>query len=144
MIGHIQMLSLNADDVVVFTPNSPVDREQMMNFRQYAERAFKNNKVLMLDAGTTLNIVRTRTPVPMLLFCPNCRMQHIDPPDTESVNITNEFCPVFSRWTNPPHKSHLCRIEDNGCGTVWRPSDVETTGVVMIETRGKSDTWPRL
>ena len=63
--------------------------------------------------------------IPMVLFCPKCGLQHIDAPDERTPD-----------WTNPPHKSHLC----HGCGTIWRPADVPTEGVVCIETRGSKDT----
>lgn len=55
-------------------------------------------------------------PVPMLLFCPRCSEQHIDLPN-ESQG-----------WTNPPHATHTCQH----CGLLWRPSNVETTGVANI------------
>lgn len=64
-------------------------------------------------------------PIPMVLHCPQCGSQHIDAPSGE--------------WTNPPHKSHLC----SGCGAIWRPADVPTTGVAAVATRGKADTWPK-
>lgn len=64
-------------------------------------------------------------PIPMILPCPKCGMLHVDAPEPDKG------------WTNPPHKSHLC----HGCGTVWRPADVATTGVAAITSRGKADTW---
>jgi hypothetical protein len=64
-------------------------------------------------------------PVPMVLFCPKCGLQHIDAPDERTPD-----------WANPPHKSHLC----HGCGVIWRPADVPTEGVVAIRTRGSKDT----
>ena len=66
-------------------------------------------------------------PIPMMLFCPKCGLQHIDMPDP-----TDD-------WDNPPHKSHKC-VGPNGCGTVWRPADVPTEGVAAIQTRGSKDT----
>jgi hypothetical protein len=65
-------------------------------------------------------------PIPLILFCPVCQMQHIDAPKPEIG------------WDDPPHKSHECQ----GCKTVWRPCDLPTTGVKEIGTRGKADTWP--
>jgi len=62
-------------------------------------------------------------PIPMILYCPACGVQHVDKP-TET-------------WSNPPHRSHLC----HACGCVWRPADVPTTGVAQLQTRGKADTW---
>lgn len=68
----------------------------------------------------------TCAPIPMVLYCPNCGLQHVDAPEPENG------------WENPPHKSHLC----HGCKAVWRPADVATVGVEAIETRGERDTWP--
>lgn len=64
-------------------------------------------------------------PIPMILFCPVCQLQHIDAPNPKIG------------WTDPPHKSHECQ----GCKVVWRPCDLATTGVKAIATRGKADTW---
>lgn len=60
-------------------------------------------------------------PIPMILYCPTCGLQHVD-----------EASPT---WSNPPHRSHLCA----GCGAVWRPADVATVGVRALETRGDAD-----
>lgn len=65
-------------------------------------------------------------PIPMILFCPKCREQHIDAPQPEKG------------WTNPPHRSHECQ----NCGLVWRPADVATIGVEALETRGERDVLP--
>lgn len=62
-------------------------------------------------------------PIEMILYCPRCGDQHVDAAD------------LTKGWDNPPHRSHLC----HGCGWVWRPSDVPTTGVYAIETRGTND-----
>lgn len=65
-------------------------------------------------------------PIPMILHCPSCGLQHIDEPDERTPD-----------WSNPPHRSHLC----HGCGCIWRPADVATEGVRTISTAGKADTW---
>lgn len=76
-------------------------------------------------------------PVDMVLHCPACGLQHIDAPDPWVAKYGEELCKAkgFSLWTNPPHKSHLCR----GCGHVWRPADVATAGVKAVSTKGKED-----
>ncbi len=66
------------------------------------------------------------SPIPMVLFCPACGLRHIDGPDEGRG------------WTNPPHRSHLC----SGCEHVWRPADVATVGVTMLETEGAADSDP--
>lgn len=71
--------------------------------------------------------MRVITPVDCLLFCPECGTQHIDAPDPNPSK----------NWSNPPHKSHLCGY----CGTIWRPADVPTNGVAVLQTRGARDTW---
>ena len=58
----------------------------------------------------------TRKPIPMMLFCPRCHEQHVDAPEPEKG------------WTNPPHATHTCQH----CGTLWRPSNHNTTGVFHI------------
>lgn len=65
---------------------------------------------------------RLQSPIGMVLHCPACGLQHIDAP-TET-------------WNNPPHRSHLC----GGCGHIWRPADVPTTGVFAVQTEGKDDS----
>lgn len=70
---------------------------------------------------------RDAEPIPMILHCPACGLQHIDEPDERTPD-----------WSNPPHRSHLC----HGCGHIWRPADVPTTGVAAIQTKGKADSLP--
>lgn len=71
-------------------------------------------------------------PIDMILYCPNCGEQHIDREEIPEPHMMGK------RWTNPPHRSHLC----HECGCVWRPADVPTNGVASIQTEGKADTWP--
>lgn len=73
----------------------------------------------------TPNYPTDEKPIPMILHCPKCKEQHIDEPSEE--------------WDNPPHRSHACQTP--GCGCIWRPADVATTGVLSITTKGKSDNW---
>lgn len=85
-------------------------------------------------------------PIPMILHCPNCGLQHIDRPDPNPewcVGCTPDDCPGCGegkgKWKNPPHRSHLCIKEDGGCGFIWRPCDFLTTGVASITTHGEKD-----
>lgn len=82
-------------------------------------------------------------PIDMILFCPNCWEQHVDAEESEAAYYTrieqlqgDEF-ESAERWTNPPHRSHLC----HKCGAVWRPADVPTNGVAKISTAGSRDNW---
>ncbi len=113
-----------------------------------------------------LLIKNTNIPLDQIIICPNCGKQHIDKPEPdicecgchedehgpEQHGIHNHShcrgdmrqceCREFVvAWNNPPHKSHLCLIEDGGCGTIWRPADVPTNGVAQIKTKGEKDTW---
>ena len=74
----------------------------------------------------------TPLPVPLLLFCPQCRRQHIDEPDPPEQRGRADW------WPNPPHATHLCRF----CGHHWRVSDMPTTGVATINTMGMNDGSP--
>lgn len=71
----------------------------------------------------------------------------LEPPDTQlSCRIINCTCSAMqivagSGWQNPPHKSHECRLDDGGCGLIFRLADVPTNGVAEIKTVGDDDTW---
>lgn len=70
---------------------------------------------------------QARAPIPLLLFCPACGVQHVDTHD----------------WARErAHRSHLCKPEDGGCGHVWRPADVATVGVAKLTTAGVADGSP--
>lgn len=94
-------------------------------------------------------------PIPMILHCPCCGMQHVDaedrtpwppvPPGVQIESFSGEAAggalwsdgvTRYPKWPNPPHRSHMCQY----CRTVWRPADVPTTGVAAITTRGRDDT----
>lgn len=105
----------------------------------------------MRAALSTTTAGLAKRPIPMLLFCPACGVQHLDAPEPDPATchgcahhaagmagktITADW-PKHTCWQNPPHKSHAC----HGCGVVWRPADVETVGVAAIATKGKADTW---
>lgn len=51
-------------------------------------------------------------PIPMLLWCPECRARHID----TGIFVTK------------PHHTHACQT----CGHVWRPAIVPTVGVQFL------------
>lgn len=83
-------------------------------------------------------------PIPMVLFCPACGVQHIDEPELpyigdRIIETGDEEAAERIRaetWNNPPHRSHLCLA----CGHIWRPADVPTTGVQAVQTKGKADS----
>ena len=74
-------------------------------------------------------------PIDMLLYCPNCGVQHIDRPDTPEDGA--DWNDPEIAWANPPHRTHLC----HACGCTWRPADVPTNGVEAIKTEGENDSW---
>lgn len=81
-------------------------------------------------------------PIDMVLFCPQCGVQHVDAPESGVVFMQDasghqgDAPTVVGAWDNPPHRSHLC----HACGHVWRPADVPTNGVPAIKTTGKADS----
>lgn len=77
-------------------------------------------------------------PIPMVLHCPACGLQHIDKPDTHDEAADKLLKNGEVPWDNPPHRSHLCL----GCSHIWRPADVPTEGVAAIQTRGKAFAAP--
>lgn len=86
------------------------------------------------DRGACQSLVFKATPIDMVLHCPACGLQHIDSPDADDGQTVRDL--GVERWTNPPHRSHLC----HGCGHVWRPADVPTNGVAAVKTKGKIDS----
>jgi hypothetical protein len=83
--------------------------------------------VTTVGLDLTLANLRSQLPIPMILHCPACGLQHVDRPGTAVDG---------SPWGNPPHRSHLCQE----CGHTWRPADVFTTGVASIQTAGLGDS----
>lgn len=51
-------------------------------------------------------------PIPMFLFCPCCKLQHID----------------VGEFATRSHKSHTCQ----GCGLTWKQAEVPTVGVKFL------------
>lgn len=82
-------------------------------------------------------------PIDMVLHCPACHTQHVDRPITDHEYTAQLYESGWElsgdkpeRWTNPPHKSHLC----HNCGYIWRPADVPTNGVLFVQTKGSADS----
>ena len=98
-----------------------------------ANWASRPNREIM--RGALARAINAMPPIPMILHCPACGLQHIDKADPDDhAHAAPDGSE--SRWTNPPHRSHLC----HGCGHIWRPADVCTVGVERIETKGRNDS----
>lgn len=90
------------------------------------ERIAESEEIPRVIVGRIRALVSSSPrPIPMVLHCPRCGVQHVDAPEPDR------------NWDNPPHKSHLCA----SCGTIWRPADVQTTGVAAIATKGAADNY---
>lgn len=64
---------------------------------------------------------KSSRPIKMILHCPKCQQQHVDAPEPGSpADYMNA-----KRWTNPPHRTHLC----HACGNLWKPCLRNTEGV---------------
>lgn len=85
------------------------------------------------ELQTALDGCEHPPPIDMVLHCPQCHQQHIDEPERETSVCGDGR---ESQWTNPPHRSHMCK----GCGLIWRPADVPTNGVQAVRTRGGRDS----
>ena len=66
-------------------------------------------KVCLLPRSAHATPPRSAQPEPMVIFCPECKAQHID----------------LGEWATKPHRKHLC----HSCGHVWKPHDHATVGV---------------
>lgn len=56
--------------------------------------------------------------IPMILFCPHCRKQHVDE----------------GKWATRPHRTHACvdDVAGKGCGKAFTPSTYRTVGVLTL------------
>lgn len=102
------------------------DDEDAAAYSALVDDARKENDELIRAEG--------EGPIPMVLHCPACGLQHIDAPDLDDIHWIDGARSI--PWTNPPHRSHLCQ----GCGHIWRPADVPTEGVAAVQTRGSADS----
>lgn len=57
--------------------------------------------------------VTVQTPIPMIIFCPDCQFQHVDK----------------GLWKVRPHRKHLCA----SCRCEFVPCDLATVGVENIK-----------
>lgn len=126
--------------------NPPPTRHEMSGYARRAAAALQRYIGREPEAWLESDAAFEPAPIDMILHCPHCKKQHIDAPETtwkEALEATGRTVPPEAeeahkqKWTNPPHKSHLC----HWCQTVWRPAAVPTNGVMHIEP-GKNDTWP--
>lgn len=69
------------------------------------------------------------TPVPKVLHCPSCGLQHVDVDDNTGKWATTRL-----------HRKHLCKPSDGGCGQVWRPFGYPTVGVREMSSRSSITT----
>lgn len=101
--------------------------EQVVEPNKIVESFRKAYPTVVIDnpSGDKIPIYAAESkPVDMILFCPNCGLQHIDAPsDVEDCRL-----------------SHTCGY----CNYTFRPSDVPTNGVPAILTAGKADHQPPL
>src|ERR1700733_1732586 len=103
-------------------------RAKWRNTMDFVLRFAGPDSIVADAAGERIGLSGDETepsPIDMVLHCPACGLKHVDAPE--------------GGWTNPPHRSHLCRVQDGGCGHIWRPADVPTNGVAAVRTRGTHD-----
>jgi hypothetical protein len=122
----------------------PADPNEAMKDPQHMEARWVGGRHDMQLARAVLAITSApavQPPIDMVLFCPDCGMQHIDAPEEEEYEDKSGALRMKCDWTNPPHRSHLC----GDCGHIWRPADVPTNGVSAVKTKGNADSpidWP--
>lgn len=69
--------------------------------------------IALADAGCA--------PLPLVIHCPHCHLQHVDVDDDTGKWATSRL-----------HRKHLCKPSDGGCGHVWAPANVHTVGVAEL------------
>lgn len=84
-----------------------------------------------------------RRAVDVILFCPECKTQHIDKAEPDNCELCgklrNQHTEIgkvrrcedgqeFTAWLNPPHKKHRC----HECNHVWKAANIPTNGVAVL------------
>lgn len=94
-----------------------------------------------LAAVSSIEVPVPAARIDMIIYCPACGLQHIDEPESDEAYASRLTTGgIDPQWTNPDHRSHLCRKEDGGCGFIFRPADVCTNGIAKVKTRGSADS----
>lgn len=80
-------------------------------------------------------------PIPVVINCPECGLQHVDAPAPCSLHecthsgvcyaSANGQAEKCDRWDNPPHRVHKCA----GCGCLFEVASVNTVGVGSLVLR---------
>jgi hypothetical protein len=77
--------------------------------------------------NSTYGKLSGRPPIPMLLWCPECRTRHVD----------------VGEFKDKPHHTHACQH----CGHVWRPAVIATVGVQFLpgylNRQSEQQSYPR-
>lgn len=94
------------------------------HFATIENRVLVENRVFLarMEIWQRFNETETVAAIPLILFCPFCRRQHVDK----------------GEWVQRLHSSHHC----TSCNHTWRPADVPTVGVEEIHTSGDRDDVP--
>jgi hypothetical protein len=75
---------------------------------------------VIADATAAIEAVAS-VPLPLVIHCPKCRLQHVDVDDDTG------------KWaTTRHHRKHLCKPSGGGCGHVWLVANVPTVGVAQL------------
>lgn len=120
-------VSLNASDTVTAltstldTMSRDAEARRSEPFFQAFARLVAEVKELRALRRESLSAGGVTKPIPMLLHCPRCDVQHID----------------LGEWSTRPHRTHLCDKLAGGCGYEWRPAMVYTVGVAALPEESK-------
>jgi hypothetical protein len=100
-----------------------------MSCKFYVKRAVRFILTNSIDVDNpSIWPIRDSGPLEIIIHCPKCGQQHIDQPESHvawerRLQLQENADP--ERWTNPPHKTHLCIY----CWHKFKPMNVHTTGV---------------
>lgn len=111
------------DEAGVVALNEQVARDmQLLDLD--VRRLMTHLRVLLLERKELLDEAeawRKEKPIDLLLFCPNCKKQHLD----------------VGEFRERVHRKHKCENtpegEKTGCGHLWVPHWYATRGVTVLE-----------
>ena len=103
---------------------------QMDGLAQEAKRSM-GRRMALADLNRFTKWLQARShrrPIPMILFCPKCHVQHVD--ELEPAGSRLNPGAVDIDWSKRPHRTHLCKMPS--CGHMFRPSNFATVGVAEL------------
>lgn len=99
---------MSSEQVTLYLARNGISPEDSSRSLAEAKAMVKMTKIILAQ------------PVPVVVHCPLCKVQHIDR-DEGAID-----------WRTRPHRKHLCKPAEGGCGHIFKVSNLFTVGVETL------------